>query len=120
MPGRYQDLPPAAPAAASFPLADSGSCSIQMQEGAFSDIQQQFVNDRMPSCSGGGGVEGGYSGSLSPPAALPAPWCHGLSSDEDYYGPGTVRLPQFFSFDNNHILGGVFNQSELLRLLYCK
>ncbi|XP_068173489.1 colorectal cancer associated 2 [Antennarius striatus] len=94
-PGRCVDPPPAPPADASscsaralqmrtdsFPCLDS-SCSIQMQESVFHDIQQQFEDMTLPSS--------GYSGNnthLPPPHDLPSPWCHGLSSDADYYGHG--------------------------------
>ncbi|XP_051254023.1 colorectal cancer associated 2 [Dicentrarchus labrax] len=111
---RYVDPPPAVPTAeasgceralqlraASFPFPDS-SCSIQLQESTFNDIQQQFGDTMLPSNGysgnynnnsstgggGGGGGGGGYNASLPPPPTLPLPWCHGLSSDADYYGPG--------------------------------
>ncbi|XP_035535684.1 colorectal cancer-associated protein 2 [Morone saxatilis] len=107
--GRYVDPPTAVPTAeasgceralqlraASFPFPDS-SCSIQLQESTFNDIQQQFGDMMLPSngysgnnnnnnnSTGGGG---GYNASLPPPPTFPLPWCHGLSSDADYYGPG--------------------------------
>lgn len=91
-------------AAFAFPEAP---CDIQVQDSGFGDLQQpqqqqqQHYGDRMASSSGycattglenGGGS--GYSAPLSPPqSALPLPWCHGLSSDADYYGPGMVGVP---------------------------
>ncbi|XP_020500517.1 colorectal cancer associated 2 [Labrus bergylta] len=107
-PNRYVDPPPAVPLAAdsnscaarsiqlrtaSFPFPDS-SCNIQMQESTFDDIQQQLGDMMLPSngfnvsnnnhSSTVGG--GGCSASLPPLSTLPLPWCHGLSSDADYYG----------------------------------
>ncbi|XP_042270374.1 colorectal cancer associated 2, partial [Thunnus maccoyii] len=109
-PSRYVDPPPAVPqadtsgysarvlqpCAATFPVLDS-SCSIQMQESTFNDSQQQFGDMMLPgngysvnsnSTVGGGGGGGGYSASLPPLPSFPLPWCHGLSSDADYYDYG--------------------------------
>ncbi|KAM7413693.1 hypothetical protein PAMA_020872 [Pampus argenteus] len=68
-----------------------------MHESSFNDSQQQFGDMMLPgngysgnsnstsnSLSGGGG--GGYSASLPPLPTFPLPWCHGFSSDADYYG----------------------------------
>uniref|UniRef100_UPI0037E8382E colorectal cancer associated 2 n=1 Tax=Semicossyphus pulcher TaxID=241346 RepID=UPI0037E8382E len=107
-PNRYVDPPPAAPHAAdssscgaralqlrtaSFPFSDS-SCNIQMQDSTFNDIQQQFGDMMLPSNgyngsnnnSSTGGCSSSYAASLPPRPTLPLPWCHGLSSDADYYG----------------------------------
>ncbi|KAM9359108.1 colorectal cancer associated 2 [Symphorus nematophorus] len=106
-PSRYVDPPTAAPpadasscgarslqlrAASSFPFPD-GSCNIQMPGSAFNDIQQQFGDMMLPSNGYSGNnnnnnnnnnhSSGSYNTSLPPP-----PWCHGLSSDADYYGHG--------------------------------
>lgn len=76
---------------AAFP---ESSCSIQMQDGSFNDIQQQFGDVMLPGNGYGGNninnPSGGisYSASLPPPTASPLPWSHGLSSDADYYGHG--------------------------------
>lgn len=80
--------------AATFAFPDT-SCNIQMQENGFGDIQQLFGDRMLPSggYSAASGMENGgsgYSASLSPASSLPLPWCHGLSSDADYYGPGMV------------------------------
>ncbi|KAF1393644.1 hypothetical protein PFLUV_G00018180 [Perca fluviatilis] len=106
-PSRYVDPPPAVPSAdasscgarafqlraASFPVPD-GSCSTQMQESTFNDIGQQF-GDMMLHSNGysGNNNNNNYTGSssnasLPPPPTFPLPWCHGLSSDADYYGHG--------------------------------
>ncbi|XP_037632384.1 colorectal cancer associated 2 [Sebastes umbrosus] len=107
-PSRYVDPPPPPPAispadssscgarglqlrAASFPVADS---SCNMQESAFHDIQQQFGDMMLPSNGYSGnnnnttGSASSYNTSLPPPPSFPLPWCHGLSSDADYYGHG--------------------------------
>lgn len=75
-----------AAAAAALPSAGS-SCGLQMQDGAFADLQQQFGDQVWPAgggpCGGHGGLEAdGYA------AAAASPWC--LSSDADYYGPAMV------------------------------
>lgn len=90
--------------AASFAFPDS-SRNIQMHESSFSDIQQQFGDRMLPNNGycGNANVEGGgggYNAPLSPPSTLPLPWCHGLSSDADYYGPGTVRLLTLTKFNS--------------------
>ncbi|XP_062275210.1 colorectal cancer associated 2 [Scomber scombrus] len=72
-----------------------------MQEGTFNDSQQQFgdmmlpgngysVNSSSSSTGGGGGSSGGggYSASFPPLHTFPLSWCHGLSSDADYYDHG--------------------------------
>ncbi|XP_068601904.1 colorectal cancer associated 2 [Brachionichthys hirsutus] len=96
-PGRYTDPPPTAPPgdangcsaqafqmrSDSFPFLES-SCSIQMQENIFNDIQQQFGDMTLPS----NGFSGNNITPLPPPPNFPSPWCHGLSSDADYYGHG--------------------------------
>ncbi|XP_040902658.1 colorectal cancer associated 2, partial [Toxotes jaculatrix] len=105
-PSRYVD-PPAAitPADASgcgaralqqrtASFHDDTPCNIQMQGDTFDDIQQQFGDMMLPSnfYSGsnsnsiGGGGGSSYSASMLPPPTLPPSWCHGLSSDADYYG----------------------------------
>ncbi|XP_036943069.1 colorectal cancer-associated protein 2 isoform X2 [Acanthopagrus latus] len=92
---------------ASFPCAD-GSCSIPTQESSFHDIQPQFGDLMLPSNSysgssnntSGGVGSGGYSTSLPPPAALPLPLCHGLSSDADYYGMAPCSSPESLKFCN--------------------
>ncbi|XP_055370103.1 colorectal cancer associated 2 [Betta splendens] len=78
--------------AAAFAVPD-GSCAIQMQGGALNDNQQHFGDVMLPgngfignnNSDSGSGIC--YSASLPPPPTLPLPWCHGLSSDADYYGP---------------------------------
>nr|XP_046244357.1 colorectal cancer associated 2 [Scatophagus argus] len=83
--------------AASFDFPDN-SCNIQMQESAINDIQQQFGDMMLPgngysgnnNSIGGGGGGCSYNAPLPPPPNLPLPWCHGLSSDADYYGQGTA------------------------------
>ncbi|KAK2847488.1 hypothetical protein Q5P01_010487 [Channa striata] len=111
-PSRYVDPPSAFPPAdasgcgaralqprtASFPVQD-GSCTTHMQVGTLNEMQQQFGdtllashgysgnsnnsnNNNISNTTGGGD----YSASLPPPPSLPLPWCHGLSSDADYYG----------------------------------
>ncbi|TNN01460.1 hypothetical protein fugu_010842 [Takifugu bimaculatus] len=71
-----------------------------MQDGVFADFPQS--GDRvLPAgdhCGGDGGLEGGgggYGGSASP-------WCHGLSSDADYYGPAMAACssPESLKFCN--------------------
>ncbi|XP_026234482.1 colorectal cancer-associated protein 2 isoform X2 [Anabas testudineus] len=110
-PSRYVDPHPAVPAAdasgggaralqlRTAPFPDS-SCAMQMQGGTLNDSQQQFGDMMLTSSGysgnnssssivgggGGGGGGGGYSASLPPPPTYPLPWCHGLSSDADYYG----------------------------------
>lgn len=94
-PGRPVD-PPAAISPThtpAFPVPDS-SCSIQMQEIMFNDIQPQFGDVMLPS--------NGYSTNNNPCSSIsfntslplhptsPLPWCHGLSSDADFYGNGMV------------------------------
>ncbi|XP_034024954.1 colorectal cancer-associated protein 2 [Thalassophryne amazonica] len=78
---------------ASFPVPD-GSCSIQMQESGVSDSQQQF-GDMLPGNGYCGNNTCGspYSATMPPPPpplppAAPLSWCHGLSSDADFYGHG--------------------------------
>lgn len=94
--GRYPDPPPSAapPAvdaralqlrAAPLPYADSW-CGIQMQDSVFADLPQSGDHT---GTGGPGGAGGAGYGSL--------PWCHGLSSDADYYGPATVRPPFIYS-----------------------
>lgn len=104
------DTPPAVPPAdasgggaralqlrnASFPVPD-GTCSIHMQGGTLNDSQQQFGDMMLPSNGYSGNnsssVGGGsYSASLLPPPTYPLSWCHGLSSDVDYYGAEMVGL----------------------------
>lgn len=76
---------------ASLPCPD-GSCNIPAQESSYQDVQPQFGDVMLPSNGYNGSSNnssvggGGYSASLPPPAALPLPLCHGLSSDADYYG----------------------------------
>ncbi|XP_070826751.1 colorectal cancer associated 2 [Chaetodon trifascialis] len=109
-PGRYVVPPTAVPPAdasscgarslqlrtASFSLPDV-PCNIQMQESASNDIQQQFGDMMLPihgysgnnnNNNNNSSCGGSYSAPLPPPPALPLPWCHGLSSDADYYGHG--------------------------------
>ncbi|GLD52929.1 colorectal cancer-associated protein 2 [Lates japonicus] len=103
--GRYVDPPPANTPAdtsscgaralqlrtAPFQVSDS-SCNIQMQGDIYNDIQQQFEDMMLPSnCYSGNNnnnIGGGssFNASLPPPPTFPLPWCHGLSSDADYYG----------------------------------
>ncbi|XP_059188054.1 colorectal cancer associated 2 [Centropristis striata] len=68
-----------------------------MQESAFNDIQQQFGDIMLPSNGYSGSnnnnnnnnnTSSSYSVSLPPPPTFPLSWCHGLSSDADYYGHG--------------------------------
>uniref|UniRef100_UPI003AAD24EF colorectal cancer associated 2 n=1 Tax=Centroberyx gerrardi TaxID=166262 RepID=UPI003AAD24EF len=74
--------------AASFPVLD-GACGIQMQESAFNDNQQQFVDVMLPGNGYSNNDNGNsYSASLLPLPSFPLPWSHGLSSDADYYGHG--------------------------------
>ncbi|KAL7401118.1 hypothetical protein ABVT39_023226 [Epinephelus coioides] len=110
---RYVDPPPtAAPVDASscgarafqlrtaqFPVPDS-SCNNLMQQSTFNDIQEQFGDMVLP----GNGYSGsnnnnnnnnshhspdsGYNAFLPPHPTFQLPWCPGLSSDADYYGPG--------------------------------
>ncbi|XP_032365866.1 colorectal cancer associated 2 [Etheostoma spectabile] len=102
-PSRYVDPPPAIPSAdasscgarafqlraASFPVPDS-SCNTQMQEITFNDIQQQFGDMMLHGngYSGSNNNNNNYNVSMPPPPTFPLPWCHGLSSDADYYGHG--------------------------------
>ncbi|XP_075994328.1 colorectal cancer associated 2 [Genypterus blacodes] len=73
-----------------------GSCCIQTHDASFHDCQQQFADVMLPGNSysgGGGGGRYGGSGTGGAQAAYPSfplPWTHGLSSDADYYGPGTA------------------------------
>lgn len=90
--------------AASFAFPDS-SRNIQMHESSYTDVQQQFGDRMLPNNGycGNGNVEGGgggYNAPLSPPSTLPLPWCHGLSSDADYFGPATVRLLTLNKFNS--------------------
>ncbi|XP_047449156.1 colorectal cancer associated 2 [Mugil cephalus] len=83
----------------SFPVPEN-PCSIQMQQqSAFNEIQQQQqqqIGDAMLpgngySCSNNNNnLSAGhsYSTPLPLPPISPLPWCHGLSSDADYYGHG--------------------------------
>lgn len=76
--------------AAALPVSDS-ACGIQVQDSAFADLQPQFGDQVLPA-GGHCGLDGdGYAASVSPADAPPLPWCHGLSSDADYYGPAMVR-----------------------------
>ncbi|XP_029302729.1 colorectal cancer associated 2 [Cottoperca gobio] len=105
-PSRYEDPPPAIPPAdarscgardfqlraASFPVSDS-SCNSHMQEQShFNDIQQQFGDMMLPSNGYSGNYNNNtgssYNASLPSLATFPLTWCHGLSSDADYYGHG--------------------------------
>nr|XP_020476378.1 uncharacterized protein C11orf53 homolog [Monopterus albus] len=75
---------------AAFPVPNS-SCSIQMQGGTLNQIQQQTGDMMLPSngysVNNNNSIGGGsYTASLPPPPTFPLPWCHGLSSDADYYG----------------------------------
>ncbi|XP_029923381.1 colorectal cancer associated 2 [Myripristis murdjan] len=72
--------------AGSFPVAES-AFSFQVQDGAFSDTQQQFVDVMLPG-NGYSNTDHGTSYSAALPPSLPLPWAHGLSSDADYYGHG--------------------------------
>ncbi|XP_041662844.1 colorectal cancer associated 2 [Cheilinus undulatus] len=105
-PNRYVDPPPAVPQSAdsdncgaralqlrtaSFPFSDS--CSIQMHENVFDDNQQQLGDMMLPSNAYSGSNNhstpvgcGGYTTPLPTRPTFPLPWCHGLSSDADYYG----------------------------------
>ncbi|XP_038548689.1 colorectal cancer associated 2 [Micropterus salmoides] len=109
LPCRYVDPPPSIPPADAsncsaralhlratlFPVPDS-SCNFQMQESTFNDVPQHFEDLMLPSngysCNhnnnnnNGGG--GGYDASPPPPPTFPLPWCHGRSSDADFYGHG--------------------------------
>ncbi|XP_022623808.1 colorectal cancer-associated protein 2 [Seriola dumerili] len=77
------------------PATNSACNTTQMQGDTFNDIQQQFGDVMLPgncysnsSSNNNIGGGGGYNTSLPPPPAFPLPWCHGLSSDADYYGNG--------------------------------
>ncbi|KAE8295664.1 hypothetical protein D5F01_LYC06599 [Larimichthys crocea] len=125
-PGRYVDPPSAIPPAdacsfgaralqlgsPSFVFPDS-SCNVEVQENTFNDIQQQFGDVMLPSngysCNNNNnsnnnntGSSNSYSTTLPPPPTLPLPWCHGLSSDADYYGHGTAPCssPESLKFCN--------------------
>ncbi|XP_042342858.1 colorectal cancer associated 2 [Plectropomus leopardus] len=106
---RYVDPPPAitpadtssCPArafqlrAVQFPVPDS-SCNSLMQECTFNDIQEHFGDMMLPSNGYSGNnnnnnnnnTGSSYSPSLPPHPSFQLPWCPGLSSDADYYGPG--------------------------------
>ncbi|KAI3354630.1 hypothetical protein L3Q82_019134, partial [Scortum barcoo] len=102
-PSRCVDPPPVIPPAdaiscgpAPFPFTGS-ACGVQMHESNFNDIQQQFGDVMLPSNgyniinnnnNNNNNCSSSYSAPLPPPPSLPLPWCHGLSSDADYYGPG--------------------------------
>lgn len=76
--------------AGSFPVAES-AFSFQVQDGAFSNAQQQFVDVMLPG-NGYSNTDHGTSYSAALPPSLPLPWSHGLSSDADYYGHGMVGI----------------------------
>ncbi|KAM3616823.1 uncharacterized protein V6R79_024032 [Siganus canaliculatus] len=79
--------------AAASPFPES-SCNMQMEAAAAGDVQQQFGDMMLP----GNGYS--YSASLPPPPSLPLPWCHGLSSDVDYYGMAPCSSPESLNLCN--------------------
>lgn len=105
----------------SFVFPDS-SCNIEMQENTFNGIQQQFGDVMLPSNGYGfnnnnnNNTSNSYSTTLPPPPTLPLPWCHGLSSDADYYGHGMVG----FSTDtpNCHLLTPSSSVAHFWHIIY--
>lgn len=99
IPNRYADPPTAGfqLRTASPPFPQS-SCNIQMEAAAASHVQQQFGDMMLP--GNGYSNSGSYSASLPPPPSLPLPWCHGLSSDVDYYGVAPCSSPESLNLCN--------------------
>lgn len=93
-------------------FAPCAPSDIQIQDSCYGDLhqpqqqqqqqqllllqQQKHCGDRMaPStghCAATDLDNGGSTSYYAPLSPLSALWCHGLSSDADYYGPGMVGL----------------------------